>query len=188
MLGYQLFHEPADLFEPVAWLDRLNPDLLTELGELSDALAPHAHAVDTPRIVPEWPLHLHRRNERREVQTACVHWASQGKPRHREDPLRLNDLKIELFFVTLNKREGGGSGEPEHDPGRHPTGRRYTQQAANGWRFLMFVRETREDAFVALGPVRYMSHTGERPMGITWKLDLPLPAALFETFAALLAA
>jgi hypothetical protein len=52
----------------------------------------------------------------------------------------------------------------------------------------MFVRETREDAFVALGPVRDVSHTGERPMGITWKLDVPLPAALLETFAALLAA
>ena len=69
-----------------------------------------------------------------------------------------------------------------------PTGRRYTQQHENGWRFLLFVRETRDGALVALGPVRYVSHTGERPMGITWRLDVPLPAALFERFAALLAA
>jgi hypothetical protein len=107
--------------------------------------------------------------------------------------------------VTLNKREGGFtetttyrdyaiSRDLFHWESQStiredtPTGRRYTQQATDGWRFLMFVRETREDVFVALGPVRYVSDTGERPMGITWKLDVPLPAALFETFAALLAA
>src|SRR5262245_48628158 len=39
-----------------------------------------------------------------------------------------------------------------------PTGRRYTQQAANGWRFLMFVRETRDDAFVALGGAPHEPH------------------------------
>ena len=44
------------------------------------------------------------------------------------------------------------------------------------------------DAFVALGSARYVSHKGERPMGITWKLETPMPAALFENFAALLAA
>jgi hypothetical protein len=52
---------------------------------------------------------------------------------HLESVRRLNDLKAKLFFVTLNKREGG-----------------FTET--------------------------------------TWKLDVPLPAALFETFAALLAA
>jgi len=35
---------------------------------------------------------------------------------------------------------------------------------------------------------RYVTHTGERPMGITWKLETPMPAAVFERFAALLAA
>ena len=38
------------------------------------------------------------------------------------------------------------------------------------------------------GPVRYVSHPGEQPMGIAWKLEVPLPAAVFERFAALLAA
>jgi len=36
--------------------------------------------------------------------------------------------------------------------------------------------------------VRYVTHTGERPIGITWKLETPMLAALFERFAALLAA
>jgi hypothetical protein len=69
-----------------------------------------------------------------------------------------------------------------------PTGRRYGEQAENGWRFLLFVRETRQDAFLALGSVHYLTHAGERPMGITWRLEMPMPAAVPKKFAALLAA
>jgi hypothetical protein len=114
-------------------------------------------------------------------------------------------LKEELLFVTLDKSQGGFSAttsyrdyalsrdlfhwETQSAAAPHTqAGRRYIEQEGNGWRFLLFVRETREDAFVALGPVRYVSHTGERPMGITWKLETPMTAALFERFAALLPA
>jgi superfamily II DNA or RNA helicase len=205
MLGYQLFHEATDLFLPPAWLDRLSPDLLIELGELADALSSRAHAVESPRILPEWPLHYHRRYDRREVQTGCGDMTPQRRVNHREGVLRLSDLKTEVFFVTLDKSEGGFSTTTSyHDYAisrdhfhwetqnsaaeDSPTGRRYLEQSQNGWRFLLFVRETREDAFVALGPLHYLSHTGERPMGITWALQEPMPAALFERFAALLAA
>jgi superfamily II DNA or RNA helicase len=205
MLGYQLFHETTDRFEPAAWLDRLNPDLLAELGELADALAPQAHAVSSARIVPEWPLNLHRRYDRREVQTACGDMTPSRRRNHREGVLRLPDLRTELFFVTLDKSEGGFSPttsyrdyaisrdhfhwETQNSAAEDtPTGRRYVEQEQNGWRFLLFVRETKDDAFAALGPVRYVSHTGERPMGITWTLDVSMPAALFDAFAALLAA
>ena len=206
MLGYQLFHESdGPVRARPTWLDRLNPDLLTELAELADALGPHAHAVDTRAIVPEWPLHFHRRYDRREVQTAC----GDTGPRSGSQPSRrascaCTDIKTELFFVTLDKSEGGFSPttsyrdyaisrdhfhwETQNRPRRHPDRPPLHPAARNGWRFLLFVRETRDDAFVALGPVRYVSHTGERPMGITWRLDVPMPAALFERFAALLAA
>jgi hypothetical protein len=121
---------------------------------------------------------------------------------HREGILRLGDLRTELLFVTLDKSEGGFSPttsyrdyaisrdhfhwETQNSAAEDtPTGRRYIEQERNGWRFSLFVRR---DAFVALGPVRYVTHTGERPMRITWKLETPMPAALFERFAALLAA
>lgn len=205
MLGYQLFHEATDRFEPATWIDRLNPELLSELHELADALSPQAHALDNPRIAPEWPLHFHRRYDRREVQTACGEMTPNRRINHREGVLRLNDLRTELFFVTMDKSAGGFSSttnyrdyaisrdrfhwETQNSAADDtPSGRRYVDQDQNGWRFLLFARETRGDAFVALGPVRYLTHTGGRPMGITWRLEEPMPAALFERFAALLAA
>jgi hypothetical protein len=43
-------------------------------------------------------------------------------------------------------------------------------------------------AFWFLGPARYESHEGERPIAITWKLEQRLPADLFTEFVAAAAA
>ena len=59
---------------------------------------------------------------------------------------------------------------------------------------ILFVRDTdtRENGsgapFTCLGPVRYVSHEGNRPMQITWELEHPLPEALLETSQMLAAA
>ena len=34
--------------------------------------------------------------------------------------------------------------------------------------------------YVFLGPVRYVSHKGNRPMAITWELATPLPGFLWH--------
>lgn len=39
-------------------------------------------------------------------------------------------------------------------------------------------------AFWFLGPAEYVSHEGDRPIAITWKLHHRLPADLFTDFAA----
>jgi len=202
MLGYQLFHEAADLFEPADWLPRLIPELLAELGELAGALGPRAHALESPhrpRVAAPPPPAL------RPAGSPDRLWphdaaATAQPPRGRAAPHRHAD-----GAVLRDARQVRGRLLADHELSRlpisrdhfhwetqnaaaedTPTGRRYIEQHENGWRFLLFVRETRDDAFVALGPVRYVSHTGERPMGITWKLETPLSAALFERFAALL--
>ena len=64
-------------------------------------------------------------------------------------------------------------------------GRRYR---TNGARFWLFVRRTDADPFRFLGRVRYVSHEGSKPMSITWKLDHPMPAGLFQQYASLVAA
>jgi hypothetical protein len=40
-------------------------------------------------------------------------------------------------------------------------------------------------AYAYLGPVTYESHTGDRPIAITWRLAHPMPAALFDRYATL---
>ena len=53
---------------------------------------------------------------------------------------------------------------------------------------MLFARLSTDDrAFWCLGPARYLSHEGERPIAFVWKLDQPLPADLYTSFAAAVA-
>jgi hypothetical protein len=50
---------------------------------------------------------------------------------------------------------------------------------------LLFVRDgkTNEmgtEPYMFLGPATYVSHTGDRPIGIIWKLDAPMPLDIFS--------
>ncbi|WP_043631873.1 DEAD/DEAH box helicase [Nonomuraea candida] len=69
------------------------------------------------------------------------------------------------------------------------TGRRYQNHMAEGSNVLLFTRERKEnelghpEAFIFHGKVRYVEHRGERPMGITWRLDEDMPADLFRRAA-----
>ncbi len=50
---------------------------------------------------------------------------------------------------------------------------------------LLFVRHEQKDDFgtspyLFLGPATYVSHTGDRPIAITWKLRTPMPTDFFN--------
>ena len=73
-------------------------------------------------------------------------------------------------------------------PAESPTGRRYQHHASTRSHILLFARlNTDERAFVFLGPATYVSHVGELPMAITWRLRHQLPGDLFQRFAAAVA-
>jgi superfamily II DNA or RNA helicase/HKD family nuclease len=207
MLGYQLFHAASDRFGPDEILRRFgqHPQLCEELEELCSFLLDTvslARAAAPPDA--DWPLELHRRYHRREILTAVGSWNEERKPPTQSGLWRISERKIELFFVTLDKTskrfspttryedyaiserlfhwqsQGGTSEESE-------TGRRYIEQRNNGWGFRLFVRPTTRDAFTYLGPVRYQSHTGSRPMSILWELQVPIPGTLLQQYATLAA-
>ena len=68
------------------------------------------------------------------------------------------------------------------------TGHRYRNHVQLARSILLFARESVDDrAFWFLGPARYVTHEGEQPMAVTWKLEVPLPGDLFERFAAAVA-
>lgn len=66
-----------------------------------------------------------------------------------------------------------------------PSGRRYIESATTGWSFFLFVRPDPDSSFAFLGPVTYESHTGDRPIAITWRLATPMPAVLYDRYATL---
>ena len=57
-----------------------------------------------------------------------------------------------------------------------------------GTSVMLFCRErVTENSFWFLGPATYVTHQGERPMAITWRLTTPLPGDLYTTLAAAVA-
>ncbi len=148
---------------------------------------------------------MHRRYHRDEVLAAIGGSTFEKRRDVREGRYWLETARTEVFFVTLNKSEKHFSPSTRYQDyavsptlfhwqsqsttaDTSPTGRRYLEQVENGCRFLLFVREHQGDAFTYLGPVFYVSHTGSRPMSITWRLEVPIPAELLQRYATLLAA
>ena len=157
------------------------------------------------------PVALHAEYTRAEALLAFGDGSVGAPSTSREGVRWLPDAKTDLFFVTLRKSERSFSPSTmyrdyalsrtlfhwESQNATHDeteTGRRYMNQRQLGTKAVLFVRETETRAngagapFTCLGPVDYVSHVGNRPMQITWRLEHELPEALLEASQLLSAA
>jgi len=112
--------------------------------------------------------------------------------------VRAEAWKTDAFFVTLKKSEADFSPTTMYrDYPISPslfhwesqsttsvasaTGKRYLAGKAS---VLLFTRQHRVDElgttpYLFLGPATYVSHTGDRPIAITWKLEQAMPTDVF---------
>ena len=189
----------------LSWLQQSRP-ARDEFSELCTALLDSLklHCEEDP-LLPDSPLFLYRQYTRDEILIGLGLAEMVGRRHTQTGRLWIESLNTEIFFVTLDKSDKAFSPTTRYEdfavsPTRFhwqsqsitaehsETGQRYIQQARNGARFLLFVRPRKTDAFVFLGPLRYVSHTGSRPMSIYWDLESPMPAWFFEICASLRAA
>ena len=206
MLAYQLFAQRTELLDGPQFLQRLDasPLMREELGELAAWLDLHTDLdpEPLPGIPEDWPLLLHGAYSRSEILTASGFLTSEGRPRMSEGLLNFESIKLQLMFVTLDKKEGFHERVAYHDYAISPelfhwqsqnsagpatvSGRRYIESPSNGWRFQLFVRETQEHPFIALGPVVLEGEpTSNKPMSMVWRLERSIPAAMFRRFTVL---
>jgi len=150
------------------------------------------------------PLQVHARYTREEA-LAALDYASIGRrpDSFREGVLFAPEAQADAFFVTLRKSDTDFSPTTmyqdyaisrtlfhwESQSGTRessPTGQRYVRHRERGSHVLIFCRpEKRTEMgtgapYLLLGTATYVSHRGERPMAITWKLDRPMPADVFN--------
>ncbi|MBI2213186.1 MAG: DUF3427 domain-containing protein [Acidobacteria bacterium] len=148
------------------------------------------------------PLSVHATYTREEVLTALGQSSLRGRSSHREGPLWHEPTRTDWFFVTLEKSERYYSPSTRYrdyaiSPDQFhwesqsrtreasPTGQRYIHHAERGSNVMLFVRRTNKLGgvtipFTFLGPMTYVSHTGERPMSILWRLRIPMPLDVFR--------
>ena len=158
-----------------------------------------------PRALPDdlvgVPLQVHAHYQREEILAALDF---PRKPNSfREGVWYSPELNVDVFFVTLKKSEA------EYSPTtmyrdypisptlfhwesqsttsvNSPTGQRYLSGSSA---VLLFARQTQKDEFgtapyLFLGPATHVSHTGDRPIAITWKLDHAMPTDFFAVASA----
>jgi len=71
---------------------------------------------------------------------------------------------------------------------KSPTGQRYQSHVEEGSDVYLFARLRDDDrSFWFCGSAEYLSHEGERPMAVTWRLLTSLPGDLYLEFAAAVA-
>lgn len=202
MLHFRIWgnHEPVG--DVAAGFTRLwaEPARRKELLALVDPLHERIHRVTTP-LDGDVPLHVHARYSRDEALAAF------GMPNPgsvREGVKWLPDERADVLFVTLDKTEAHYSPTTMYEDRAitpevfqwesqnatseaSPTGRRYVNHRREGSAVHLFVRESKQQEgssgappYLYAGTAQYVSHTGERPMRIIWRLDHALPADVFR--------
>jgi len=204
MVDFQLndrgvLRESADVPK---WLFERAP-IRDELSQLADVLSDRIGLAEETYPVAAWPLALHRHYKRREI-VAAVGFVKPGKKgvTPQAGILMLPEERRELLFVTLDKSASSFSPTTRYrDYAISPTlfhwetqsvasvsnasGRRYLESPKNSWSFFLFVRSDPDAPYAFLGPVTLEASSGDRPIGITWRLAHAMSGALFDRFATL---
>ena len=204
MLEFQLNHRGI-LREPTlgaGWLFDREP-IREELSQLADVLSNRIGLAGERYPVPDWPLALHRHYKRREI-VAGVGFVKPGMKgvTPQGGILMLPEQKREILLVTLDKSASSFSPTTRYRDYAisptlfhwetqsaasvsRPSGRRYLESPENGWTFYLFVRANPDAPYAFLGPASRESWSGDKPIGITWRLEHAMSAALFDRFATL---
>ncbi len=182
------------------------PQVLAELAELFAVLGDRVDHLHQPLAThPDAPLQIHGRYSRIEI-LAAMGLSSRAKiAAWQSGVYEAKPADAELLAFTLDKSSGGFSPTTRYrdyaisrtlihwesqSSTREDcsTGLRYRNHERDGRTILLFTRLRADDrAFWFLGPATYRGHVGEKPMAITWELDVPLPGDLYAAFAAAVA-
>lgn len=203
MLFFSLWSDGGGHHSYDAGLGALRPeqamrDELRSVIDLSFSDARH-RAIELAGPLSHVPLRVHARYQREEVLAALDYANLQRKPNSfREGVVYVPELNVDAFFVTLNKSEADYSPTtlyrdyPISPTLFHwesqsttsvssPTGQRYLTGSST---VLLFVRDRKRDElgtapYLFLGQAHYVKPSGERPLGITWKLQHAMPTDFF---------
>jgi superfamily II DNA or RNA helicase/HKD family nuclease len=172
---------------------------LRQVVDLTFESARH-QAIDLTGDLASVPLRVHARYQREEVLAAIGYASLQRRPTSvMQGVVYADSTNIDAFFVTLKKSEADYSPTtmyrdyPISPDVFHwesqsttsvasPTGQRYLRGTST---VLLFVRHEQKDEFgtspyLFAGPMTYVSHEGDRPIALTWRLRHALPTDFYN--------
>ncbi|MFV0496371.1 DUF3427 domain-containing protein [Mycobacterium sp.] len=216
MLFFSLFPDGGEFPSAADGLAALAQEpVVDELREVIDIAFGRAHRTTHPLggFGPDFgdvPLEVHATYSREEILSALGLASMKRTPSTmREGVAWCAAANADAFLITLSKTETDYSPttmyrdfalSPElfhwesqsTTSSASPTGQRYIHHRERGSRILLFVRDSKTNElgaapYVFLGPADYVSHEGDRPMAITWRLRRPMPTEVFVASRAAVA-
>lgn len=181
---------------------RLEAATRSELRQVIDLTFDSARnrVLDLEGPLAEVPLKIHARYQREEILAALGYASLDRKPNSmREGVTFIPELNTDVFLITLKKSEADFSPTTMYrDYPISPTLFHWESQSTTsvasktGQRYLkgestvlLFARDQAKSEYgttpyLFLGPATYVSHTGDRPIAITWNLQHPVPVEFFN--------
>lgn len=216
MLFFSLFPDGGGFDSTTAGLASMRDEpVVDEMQQVIDIAFDQARRSTYPldELFPELtdvPLAVHASYTREEILAALGFASFRRTPSTmREGVAWCESANADAFLVTLKKTETDYSPTTIYrdfalsptlfhwesqstTSSASPTGQRYIHHRQRGSHILIFVREAKTNAlgtspYVFLGPADYVSHEGERPLAITWKLRQPMPTEVFMASRAAVA-
>lgn len=186
--------------------DELRQEMLELLDVLEARITHLHHEVDLHGV----PLQVHATYSRDEVLAAFGGSTIAAPATNREGVWWSEESQTDVFFVTLDKSDKSFSPTTRYrdyaisdrlfhwesqaaTPTHGKVGRRYINQREGGTNIAMFVRrgkttpDGRTAPYFFAGLADYVSHTGDKPIQLTWRLRHPLPGDVFANFRAAVA-
>jgi superfamily II DNA or RNA helicase len=204
-ISAELFPSPKDACSGKNLTRRLAdaPALRDELAQVARILEDNndRETNPVPDMPHEWPFHLHCAYSLRSLALLSGKISPDRRYLPREGLIRFNEQEVEFLLVTLDKSTGFSATTSYHDYAISPerfhwqtqnsagpstgVGQRYISGAEDGWVFQLFVRESKDRLYCALGPVHFESFEGEKPMSIIWDMEVPMPLKFFRRYSVL---
>ncbi len=135
-----------------------------------------------------------------------IHLLLEDKPGHWQvlGTQFIWDKKVAMVFVTVNKSDKDYSPTTRYEDyaiSSHQfhwqsmnrisldsdEGKRIVNQRTNGWRYLLFVRDNKQDeygitnGYYCLGFMDFHSSHGEMPINVIWDMQRPIPGFVLES-------
>ena len=186
-------------------LTKLKENNIDIVRELLDIIAYNRKRIKTIELEYEdtgIPLDIYAAYSVQQIMVAFEKTNEDYVYPMREGALYVEDKHTDLFFITINKNEEDYLPSTMYnDYAKNselfnwesqskisvetPTGQRYINDTSKEHKVLLFVRESKHEyghaaTYTFLGNARYVSHSGNKPIEIVWKMDHSIPEKIIR--------
>ena len=183
-------------------LKEKNEDIVRELLDIIDYNLGNIKSIEIDYEDNEIPLDIYASYSTQQIMVAFGKTKEDYTYPMREGVLYVEDKNTDLFFITINKSEEDYlpstmyndyaknselfNWESQSTTGiDSPTGQRYINDRSVKHKILLFVRESKNQynhalPYIFLGNAKYVSHKGNKPIQIVWKMEHSIPERIIR--------